>query len=64
MAPVEFEKHIKEQLEERKIKPSSKAWEQIEKRIEVKQHVKKLKEKDFSLIAIYKLTMIEEQFQD
>jgi hypothetical protein len=27
---------------------------------EVKKHVKKLKEKDFSLIAIYKLTLIEE----
>ncbi len=29
---------------------------------EVKKHVKKLKEKDFPLIAIYKLTLIEEPF--
>ena len=27
---------------------------------EVKKHVKKLKEKDFPLIAIYRLTLIEE----
>jgi len=31
---------------------------------EVKKHVKKLKEKDFPLIAIYRLTLTEEQFQD
>ena len=29
---------------------------------EVKKHVKKLKEKDFPLIAIYKLALIEEPF--
>jgi len=36
----------------------------IDNLAEVKEHVKKLKETDFPLIAIYKLKLIEEQFQD
>ena len=34
MAPVEFEKHIKEKMEERRIKPSSNAWDKISTQIE------------------------------
>ncbi len=34
MAPVEFEKHIKEKMEERRIEPSSNAWDKISTRIE------------------------------
>ncbi len=33
MAPVEFEKHIKERLEERRIKPGPDAWKRIANRI-------------------------------
>lgn len=35
MAPIEFEKQIKEKLDERKIKPSAAAWEKIKDKIEV-----------------------------
>lgn len=41
MAPVEFEKHIREQLEDRKIEPSSNAWDRISDRLEVKQSSRK-----------------------
>ena len=41
MAPVEFEKHIKEKLEERSIDPSSKAWDKISARVEVEVVKKK-----------------------
>ena len=34
MAPNKFEKHIKEQLEEREILPSSKAWEQLSEKMD------------------------------
>ena len=34
MAPVEFEKHIKEKMEERRIEPSSNAWDKISARID------------------------------
>ena len=33
MAPVEFEKHIKEKLEERRIKASSRSWDEISARL-------------------------------
>lgn len=33
MAPVEFEKEIKERLEERRIRPSEEAWEKISRRL-------------------------------
>ena len=41
MAPVEFEKHIREQLEKRKVEPSADAWERISDGLEVKQSRKK-----------------------
>lgn len=34
MAPNKFEKHIKKELEEREIQPSSKAWEQLSEKID------------------------------
>ena len=41
MAPIEFEKQIKERLEERKIKPSSAAWEKVKKKIDIPPKSKK-----------------------
>ncbi len=41
MAPVEFEKQIKERLDERRIDPSSDAWEKISDRLENKTGSKK-----------------------
>ena len=35
MAPIEFEKQIKERLDERKIKPSAAAWDKIRDKIEI-----------------------------
>lgn len=34
MAPNKFEKHIKKELEEREIQPSSKAWEQLSEKMD------------------------------
>ena len=35
MAPIEFEKQIKERLEDRKIKPSEAAWKKVQDKIEI-----------------------------
>ena len=41
MAPIEFEKQIKEKLDERKIKPSKATWDKIKDKIEVPTSRKK-----------------------
>ena len=41
MAPIEFEKQIKERLEDRKIKPSDAAWKKVQDKIEVTPVAKK-----------------------
>lgn len=41
MAPIEFEKQIKERLDERKIKPSSKAWDKVKENIDIPTSGKK-----------------------
>ena len=41
MAPIEFEKQIKERLEEREIKPSSEAWDKVKNEIDIPPASKK-----------------------
>ena len=41
MAPIKFEEHIKEKLNEREIKPSVRAWNEISAGLEVSQKTKK-----------------------
>ncbi len=41
MAPINFEEHIKKQLDAREIKPSANAWERISEEIETTQPKKK-----------------------
>lgn len=43
MAPIKFEDHIKEQLEERRINPSAAGWERISGQLEMQQGKKKSK---------------------
>lgn len=43
MAPIKFEKHIKNQLEERRIAPSAAGWERISGQLEIQQGKKKSK---------------------
>ena len=43
MAPIKFEEHIKEQLEERRLKPSAAAWERISGQLDLQQGKKKSK---------------------
>ena len=43
MAPIKFEKHIKDTLEKRSIAPSSKSWETLSKRLEDHQSKKSSK---------------------
>ena len=41
MAPIEFEKQIKERMEEREIKPSADAWDNIKNKIDIPPKQKK-----------------------
>lgn len=41
MEPVKFEKHIKEQLQRREIKPSADSWEKLQEKLEQKQPASK-----------------------
>ena len=43
MAPIKFEEHIKEQLEERRLEPSAAAWERISGQLDLQQGKKKSK---------------------
>lgn len=43
MAPIKFEEHIKDQLEERRIAPSAAGWERISGQLEMQQGKKKRK---------------------
>lgn len=43
MAPIKFEEHIKDQLEERRIEPSAAGWERISGQLEMRQGKKKNK---------------------
>ena len=43
MAPVEFEKHIKERMDERRISPSTSAWQKISNRLETRKDAAKPK---------------------
>lgn len=43
MAPIKFEEHIKDQLEERRIQPSAAGWERISGQLEIHQGKKKSK---------------------
>ncbi len=37
MAPIKFEDHIKEKLEQRKLQPSTNAWETLQNKLETNQ---------------------------
>jgi len=37
MAPIKFEEHIKEQLEERTLQPSNKSWDELSSRLETEE---------------------------
>jgi len=50
MAPIKFDEHIKEQLEQRSLSPSSDAWRKLEQRLE--EHEDKGKNKNFWWIGI------------
>ena len=52
MAPVEFEKHIKEQMEERRISPSTSAWQKISDRLEVRKDAGRSKYWRFAAAAL------------
>lgn len=43
MAPIKFEEHIKDQLEERRLEPSAAGWERISGQLELQQGQKKSK---------------------
>ena len=43
MAPIKFEEHIKEQLEERRIEPSAAGWERLSGQLDMQQGKKKNK---------------------
>jgi len=40
MAPIKFEKDIKEKLEQRKLQPNTNVWDNLEKRLEAEDHEK------------------------
>ena len=68
MAPVEFEKQIKERLDERRIDPSSDAWKKISGRLETKTVSRKIHYYKYAvaamivgvLLAVYWLYQIPE----
>lgn len=43
MAPIKFEEHIKEKLENRNIKPSNQAWDKLSERLDAQQKNKNYK---------------------
>ncbi len=43
MAPIKFEEHIKEKLENRSIKPSNEAWDKLSERLDAQQKSKNYK---------------------
>lgn len=51
MAPVEFEKEIKERLEERRIRPSEEAWEKISRRLAASTPTKKGRYYSYAIAA-------------
>jgi ABC-type Na+ efflux pump permease subunit len=50
MAPIKFEEHIKEQLEQRSLSPSKNAWSKLDQRLD--EHENKSKNKNFWWIGI------------
>jgi len=50
MEPNKFEKHIKNQLEEREIKPSSGAWEKLSERLD--DEIPQVKKRNYFFYAV------------